>query len=563
MPFTTKQQSLIKLKGNKPTSKFAEAAKKKMSYTLSENGALKLQSTGNEFLDQFGVVGNYKIPRTYEQISKDQEVLWNINPLLSVIFIFYIRCITRVVQLFDGSKTTTAQKGQGLKHEAIFRMLWLHLNAPKTFWKNIGIFVSIGSWKDIFTMLSYDLQWHGWNNRKLDWEKFGQLILTGLENPNTSELIKKYLPQIKSNTKCTTLESQADNIIAKWICHLIFNSSMDEYKYYGRYRKLKSSGTAHQWQQLISKKQFGRIDFSKIHGRALTLLVKSKFLFNQNLSDKYSQWVSKPEVKEIKSTSFVHELFKGYSSDGLPHYHRSAKHRGTMTLQNTPAHVFQTVDKQFMTAVNTIKKASNYNRWMVVRDTSGSMSAEATGSGMSCYAVAKALALFFSYLTEGEFSNNWIEFKDKAVMHDWVGNTPSEKWFNDHTSTVGNTNFQSVINLFVKLKRLGLAEEHFPEGILCISDGEFNPAQLNATNVEEAFVKLSLVFSQEYVANFKIILWNLQRGASTKFESNIKNVFFFSGYDGAIITMLSSKMKTAEELFNAAMDQEILQTIEL
>ena len=46
----------------------------------------------------------------------------------------------------------------------------------------------------------------------------------------------------------------------------------------------------------------------------------------------------------------------------------------------------------------------------------------------------------------------------------------------------------------------------------------------------------------------------------------MKNVFYFSGYDGSIINFLlgsenrpdQPKPETAEELFNAAMDQEIL-----
>lgn len=51
--------------------------------------------------------------------------------------------ITRVTQLFDGSKTSESMRGQGLKHEGIFRMIWIAINAPDTFWKNIGLFISI------------------------------------------------------------------------------------------------------------------------------------------------------------------------------------------------------------------------------------------------------------------------------------------------------------------------------------------------------------------------------------------------------------------------------------
>ena len=42
-------------------------------------------------------------------------------------------------------------------------------------------------------------------------------------------------------------------------------------KQYKQYRKLKSSGTAHEWQKLISQSKFDKIYFSKIHGRDLKL----------------------------------------------------------------------------------------------------------------------------------------------------------------------------------------------------------------------------------------------------------------------------------------------------
>lgn len=62
-------------------------------------------------------------------------------------------------------KTSTTQRGQGLKYEGIMRMTWIALNAPETFWKNITLFIAVGSWKDIILMLSYDIQQNGWIRR--------------------------------------------------------------------------------------------------------------------------------------------------------------------------------------------------------------------------------------------------------------------------------------------------------------------------------------------------------------------------------------------------------------
>lgn len=553
--FDSKQKTLFENGLSKKTSvknSFVNQALKRGAMTLSENGALKFSTTGNDFVDQFGKLGSFKQPRTYAEISSDMSILWSQDPYKALCFTLYIRTITRTVAFSDGSKTTSVQRGSGLRHEGIMRMMWIHINHPEVFWNNIELFISVGSWKDIITMLSYDLQYNNWNNRTLDWKNFGKLLLVGLENPNTSNLIKKYLPQIKANSACKTVESQADNMIAKWICSLVFGNKENPSSY-KQYRKLKTSGNAHEWQKLISQGNHNLIDFNTVHGRALSLMVSSKYIDNQGLTTKYEEWISSKPI--AKFTGYPHELFKN-----------------TVTKK----YQIDTLNAQFKGLVETAKKGAKTNTSMiVVRDTSGSMGSPATGTSQSCYDIAKALALFFSeMLPDGAFADSWIEFNSDAKLHQWKGSTPYEKWTNDKTSFVGNTDFQSVIELFVKLKMNGVAESEFPTGIICISDSEFDSLELDQTNVDVALSKLkSSGFSDEYVSNFKIVLWNLQRyGGGDKFETygeDTKNVFYFSGYDGSVVAFLTgtehqkSEPKNAMELFNAAMDQEVMHKIRM
>jgi hypothetical protein len=535
---------------------FVQQALKKSVETLSGNGAKKLSSTLNSFVDQFGKLGTYKSPRTFNEISKDCELLWAQDKLDAVKFIHYLRTIPRKVSLLNGQTTSEAQLGGELKHEPLMRMIWLSQKAPEIFWKNIGLYISLGSWHDVFSMLQYDLVYNGWENRKLDWNKFGNLILSGLENENCHDLVKKYLPQTKSKSVCKTVESQANCMIAKWISSLLFGQKESSLNY-KRYRKLKTSGAAHEWQKLISQRQFDRINFDQIHGRALNLLVRGKFLKNQNLSEKYAKWVGDPKTS-VKYTGFVHELFSK-----LPY-----------TLANLAKHEQDTINKQFNTLVekaNNSKKEKQCN-WMPVIDTSGSMGSQCSGTTTSCLVVAKALALYFSEFLSGKFTGSFVEFNSTATMHTWKGNTPLEKWYNNNCSYVGSTNFQSVIDLFVTLKHNGIPEDDFPTGILCLSDSEFNPAQLGKTNVETARNKLrSAGFTKKYVDSFQIVLWNLQssyygKGTGEKFETtaNEKGTFYFSGYSGSVISFLSGhEILTPEQLFEKAMDQQVLNMISL
>jgi hypothetical protein len=530
-------------------NQFLTKGKAEGNKTRSGNQALKYSSSGDTFTDQFTKSGSYKTPRKFSDISNDMEILWGEDPLKAVKFTLFLRTIPRTVSLPDSTKTELPQKGSELKFESIMRMIWLHDKSPKTFWNNILLFVSLGSWHDVFTMLQYDLSYNGWKDRKLDWNKFGDLILAGLNNKNTVDLVKKYLPQIKSRSQATTIDAQSNNAIAKWICSLLFGNKEGP-STYKQYRKLKNSGTAHDWQKLISQKRINELDFNAIHGRALSILVKSKFLKNQGLSEKYAAWITAPTTKEVKYTGFVHELFEGQWKND----------------KNMEA----TINKQFDTLVQKAK-TNEVTDLIVVRDTSGSMSSICPGTKSRCYDVAKAIALYFSEFLEGTFAGHWIEFNSDAKLHKWVGQTPVDKWKNDGSSYVGGTNFQSVINLFVNMKRQGTPESDFPSGILCISDSEFNPTQLGKTNVDTALKTLRNVgFSKAYVDNFVIVLWNLQnsyygKGSGEKFETgkDTQNVFYFGGYSASVVSFLSEKIKTTYDLMDAALSQEVLNMVEL
>jgi len=552
----TKKKNPLKAASSEITPIFVAKAMKKAVTTRSGNGAVKLSSTLNDFVDQFGKLGTYKAPRSFSEIEKDCETLWANDKLTATKFMGYLRTVTRKVNLPDGSITQEPQKGGELKYEPIMRMIWLSQKSPEIFWKNIGLFVSLGSWHDVFSMLQYDLVYNGWNDRKLDWKQFGDLILTALSTESVSNLVKKYLPQIKSRSACKTVESQANCMIAKWICSLLFGSKESSFNY-KLYRKLKNTGTAHEWQKLISQQKFDKIEFDKIHGRALNLLVRSKFLKNQNLSDKYSKWVGDPKTS-VKYTGFVHELFSN-----LPY-----------NLSGLQQHEQTTINKQFETLVEkaTSEQKENQTNFIVVRDTSSSMNSLAHGTTMSCNKIGKALALYFSAFLKGKFSNSFIEFNSTAKMHTWKGSTPLEKWYNDHAGYIGGTDFQSVIRLFTEIKASGVPESEFPTGILCISDSEFNPVQLNQTNVDAARKTLLYGgFSKEFVNKFQIVLWNLQsnyygRGTGEKFETTAdeKGVFYFSGYSASVITFLTGyEALTPTQVFDNAMNQEILSMFSL
>ena len=226
------------------------------------------------------------------------------------------------------------------------------------------------------------------------------------------------------------------------------------------------------------------------------------------------------------------------------------------------------------TAKNGMKKGEN--GLIVVIDTSSSMTSLVPGTKVSAYDVAKSMALYFSYLLEGKFANAFMEFANTCTMKFWLGNTPVQKLQNDTSEAYGSTNFQGVANTFAKYLGQSVAETDFPTGILCVSDGEFNRTTNNKSNFKtfkENLLKFG--FSEQYVNNFKVILWDIPNtyyGKPTaKFEefADCPNMYHISGLDGSAIAFITgteksiSAPKNSEELFFAAMAQEVMNMIEL
>lgn len=567
MEFSKKKESLFETAIPQQDNAFVKEGLKESAKTVSGNGALKFSTSNDAFVDNFALIANFKEPRTYEEVSKDMYKLWSINPKKCLQLAVYIRLITRETQICLPKETITldVQRGQGLKNEGIMRMLWLAMHHKQTFMANMPYFIAAGSWKDIIEMMSLDLQYHGWKGRKLDWNFMRMTIMAGLTNPNTSELVKKYLPTIRAIKDCKTIESQARTMIGQYLASCLYGKQpkegeeknpADSRTAQRRYRLIKSSGTAHKWQQLISQKNLLELDFDTIHGRALSLLVGSKFLKNHGLIEKYQKWIASKPV--AKYTGYVFELFQplgnSYRINRLPEYQE------------------MTINKQFDGLVETGKQNLRPdNKLLVVRDISSSMTSCGRGTNMSAYAIAKSMALYFSAMFDGPFKDAYATFSDTCKLCKWQGKTAIEKWANDTDSNFGSTNFQAVAEMLVKIRK-NVPESEFPTGVLCISDGDFNWCGVNESNFNK-FRKtlLSGGFSKDFVENFKLILWDIPNsyyGNSTraKFEdfADAPNNFYISGYDPAAVAFIMGTEqrqvtpKNASELFIAAMDQDLL-----
>jgi hypothetical protein len=149
----------------------------------------------------------------------------------------------------------------------------------------------------------------------------------------------------------------------------------------------------------------------------------------------------------------------------------------------------------------------------------------------------------------------------------------------------GGTNFQSAVDEIIKIRQQHpeIPLEEYPTTILVVSDMEFNPSggwrnyRGQPTNYEYSVKSLKTVFPEEFVDNMQFIWWACASKRKQDFAATINDngCYFFSGFDGSIISMLMNedavkdevtgevRRPTAEELVAKALNQEILTYVKL
>jgi len=489
------------------------------SYT--ENGALSYATIGSALLDQFAKAGTAR-GRDIDTVWREQGTLWAENPEMALKFPFYLRMITRQTNIIGGEKTETVQRGQGARDEAFKRFLWIARFHPDEFYRNLWLIPVVGTWKDLWTLLTMD--------ENLDHKKFFEVIAEGINDENHRDLVKKYMPRIRSAAKCKTQWAQKTNTLAKEFAKMAGWTYKD-------YREFKATGKAHEFQTIICKGLYKNINWKNIPGKALLNLISGDFLMRHNLVKDYTEWLStQPSVK-----------FNGYAYElGMK---LGSGYGGVSAVKK------YTIDKQFDFLVNTGKKDGGAIKGNVLcaLDTSGSMSTPINcAGGVTSYDVCVSLGIYFSELNTGAFHNVVAMFDDVSRMMTLNGSF-SDKWLQIRGATTawGSTNFQSLIDLIclTRKKHPEIPLEDFPKTLLVVSDMQFNPVARRSneryelaekTNYEEAIGKLNLVFPKEFVDEFKIVWWYCAGRNANDFPSTMDDAgtYVFSGFDGAVISLL-------------------------
>ena len=147
----------------------------------------------------------------YNFICNRMRNEWIKSPQNALKSIFHTRLISRKIYLPNETYTQTVQKGKGKKDDAFYGLLWLASFYPNIFYKNLLTLPIVGSYKDIWTLLILAEE----KCIHLDKQVIFELFRFGLKTPIHSDLIKKYMPRIKSASNIKTHRTQLLNKLAK------------------------------------------------------------------------------------------------------------------------------------------------------------------------------------------------------------------------------------------------------------------------------------------------------------------------------------------------------------
>lgn len=507
-------------------NEFIEALSMEPNFA-TENGALAYRDTNSNLLNYFSNLNC--LNSTYEEVSSSLNLCWNESPELTLKLIVYIRSITRKSSAHD-----LEVKGLGLKNEGRLALKWLYNNYPKVFHDNLWFFIEFGNWADL------------WHRDLIEWVDKEDKIIAGFIACNLDHgLTCKYLPRYKSSSnilkrnpgaatiKFHKTRNKGLNLIVEQI-KLIDNNSNFSMK---DLMRIKSQGGSHTWQQDISKGNYEGINFDKLPGKVLSWITKedsennnSSFLSRHNLEDKYLEWID--SKSSLNNTSYIYELIKPALETYLDWGH-------TNSLSKIKQY---TIEKQIQTILD--RAPDSKLNVMPVLDTSGSMSCNVANKNTTALDICLSLGVYFSMLQKGSFKDNVIAFDDESKLLRLSGNYLDRlRYITKQPDFMGSTNFQSVIDLIVLLRKNNpnIPIEHYPDVYLVISDMAFNPTDnsyCQYTNHEAALAKLNEVGLPRPI----FIWYNVSPYGNSAYQNHKDQpgVMHLSGFDPSIVDKLMS-----------------------
>lgn len=468
---------------------FANAARQENNFTLTENLAVALKSTGNPLLDLFSQVGAIRA-KDYEEVSEMFQDAFSEDKLLSTKLIFFARNI---------------RGGLGERETARKMLRSLALSNPEIVIKNLNLIPLFGRYDDMYSFVGTPVEDAMWT--LLAWTIKQDMINMKAGKPVT--LCSKWLKSINTSSK----ESIAlGKLTAKQF-------GMTE----KQYRKTLSQLRAyiHVIERTMSAQDWTDIAYAQVPSHAMKNYRKAFSRHDGTRFGEYIENVKKGDEKIHSGTLYPYDILV---AAGLTYNRFHGNDH--FTINDDPV-----LEQQWKVLPNYIKKAINA---LVMADTSGSMQ----GLPMC---VSISLAIYLAERNTGAYKNLFMTFSEHPEFVELKGRTLKEK-VECVSSLVANTDLEAAMDEILRVAvENKVSQDEMPKYLIICSDMYFDGIGSTITDggwYGDRTPKSKTTFHQSMKAKFAnfgyelpiIIYWNLsERAPAVQSKATDEGVILVSG----------------------------------
>lgn len=461
------------------------------NYGLTENGAIKHNTTKSAVLDMFALCGAYR-NRSDEDCILAFKNAYNENPDLAMKCLFYLRDI---------------RGGQGERRFFRVCFRWLANSHPTSARKNLENCAEYGRWDDlIYTTIGTPVQNYAFDVLK------HQLALD--VECKTPSLLAKWMPSENASSKETKATA---NVIRQYLGMT-----------HREYRKTLSilRERINVLERLMSAGKWDLIEFDKIPSRA-GLIYKNAFARRDLIAKKYEAFIKDNKTKVnadvLNPVDIAHKAF--YCREDFGGADRAALDKYWGSLRNY---------------YNDRKENG-----LCIVDVSGSM----TGQPMEA---AVSMGAYIAERGHGPFANHFITFSANPQLVKFEGVDIVDKLQRCANADWGyNTDIEKVFNMLLSVaKSKNTKPEDMPTRLYIFSDMEFDAGfsedgwrshSMTEDKVNTLLESIAEKWAREGYKLPQVIFWNLD-ARNDNIPAISGRFAYVSGFSMSMIeTILSGK----------------------
>ena len=470
---------------------FFDEMKETVNYTITENGAIALNSTLNAVLDAFGSIGAMR-GQNERAVETFMKAFYE-NKKLAMKLLFYVRDV----------------RG-GMGEREIFRQILkrLSIEYPDYVINNIKNIPTFGRWDDVVYLIDTPVKSVALTEINDQW--MSDVKAANEHRYKDVSLLAKWLPSVNASSEETRRKGK---IIAHHIFSLQKPDSAERFyrKNLAAFRRILDVTEVH-----MSKNEWSGIRYESVPSKAALNYRNAFARHDEERYDKYLEDVALGKANINSSTLFPVDLVHKIISD--------------WRVSNLDNKIFNAQWKALPNYFNEEETG------LCVVDVSGSMS----GTPME---VAISLGLYAANKAKGPFHNKFITFESNPSLVEVNGeNIVDDVRITQRAHWGGSTNIEAVFNLILDTAiRNNCKQNELPSKLYIISDMQFNEASgqtgwFRTTYSETFMTTMKRKFREAGYEIPSLVYWNVRASNCGMFQETVggENCCMVSGYSSAI-----------------------------